>query len=97
MDAALEKTSGKRISHEMQNFIGVYSENREQQRQAYPGYNFTIKSQGTRYRNGDEVGRFCADKSKEGKRYREIAQMLGLKDHSTVAYYIKTYNQRKFK
>lgn len=85
------------MTPEIKSFIGIYSENREQQKQAYKGYNFSIKPQGRKYYNeAKEIQKFCFDKSKEGKKYREIGDMLGI-NYSTVAYYIKTYNQRKFK
>ena len=93
MDATLEKTSGKRVSAEMQSFIGVYSQTRDQQKQAYKGYNFSVKPQGRKYYNeAKEIQKFCFDKAKEGKKYREIRDMLGIHT-STVAHHIKMYNR----
>lgn len=85
------------MTPEMQSFIGVYSENREQQKQAYKGYNFAIKPQGRKYYNeAKEIQKFCADKVKEGKKYREIGEMLGI-NYSTVAHHVKMYNRKDMK
>lgn len=80
----------------MASFKIIYQNNRKMQTQSYQGYNFTLKSPGRKYYNEvKEIQRFCFEKSKEGKKYREIAEMLGLKDHSTVAYHIKQFNKTK--
>lgn len=63
--------------------------------QSFPGYDFVLKSPGRKYYNeAKEVQRFCFDKSKEGLSHKQIASILGFKNHSTVAYHIKNYNKK---
>lgn len=85
----------------MASFKILYQNNREKQKETYPdifkqqGYNFYLKLPGKKYYNeSKEIQRFCFEKWKEGKKYREIADMLGLKSYTTVCYHIKNYTKK---
>lgn len=54
------------MTPEIKSFIGIYSENREQQKQAYKGYNFSIKPQGRKYYNeAKEIQKFASINQKK--------------------------------
>lgn len=79
----------------IQSLIDVYKTNRDDLKRTYIQCKFSVKIARKKYYNeAKEIQRFCFDNWKNGKKQREIAEMLGIHT-STVAFHIKNYNRNR--